>query len=114
MFKIIDQNNELVAYLHKNLILLPEEFEVAGVILGQCVFGANGGLKGKYFHKTLYSVEGEKIGEQTDQPYYHQLDNSGVLQKTWQLLQKIKNHNSPWITPKESWAPANLSEFLCQ
>jgi hypothetical protein len=53
-----------LAYVHNNIILQPDGFEVLGVILGQCVFGTKEELKGKFVHKTLYNTSGEKIGEE--------------------------------------------------
>src|SRR6478609_10698964 len=99
MYLLKDHSKRIVAYLHNHLILLPESFEVIGVIIGKAVFGINGGLKGKFLHNTIYATSGEKIGEGSIASQTPGFDHHSLVRKTWEVLTHIKDHGCPPIVP---------------
>jgi len=114
MYLLKDHSKRIVAYLHDHLIMLPESFEVIGLIIGETVFGINGGLKGTFRHKTLYSTTGEKIGEGTIAHQTPGFDHPSMVRKTWQVLTHIKDHTCPLIIPQNRWAGMSLTDVLKQ
>lgn len=96
------------------MILLADRPEVAGVILGQCVFSAKGELCGRFFHKTLYSIKGEKVALEASATRMPSFDYRSAIQKAWQILLRIHDHSCPWIVPQERWATIKLKDILLQ
>lgn len=114
MTTLLDRNGKLCGYLYNNKILSAGSFEVIGVILGDCVFGKHGDIKGKHFNKTIYSIAGEIIAcEQVsyDIPAFDPIE---VLFQGWSVVEKIKDHECPWIDPLQKWHVLSLENFLSQ
>jgi hypothetical protein len=87
---------------------------VIGLIIGETVFGVGGELKGKFHHKTLYSIRGEKLGEGTVANQTPVFDRGSLVNKTWQLLNHITDHGCPMIVSQNQWAGASLTDYLKQ
>lgn len=109
---IAGKENTEIAYLHNNCILVPGTHEVLGVILGGSVFGRNGIFKGKLLNHTIYSSNGEMLATGKESTSNEQVDFSDIRQQSWQVINSIQNHNTPWVTPKNTWAKDTLPEFL--
>ena len=114
MYILKDRSKRIVAYLHNHLIMLPGSFEVIGLIIGETVFGIKGGMKGTFHHKTIYSTNGETIGEGTIANKTPGFDHHSLVRKTWQLLTHIKDHRCPLIVPQNRWAGVSLTDVLIQ
>jgi hypothetical protein len=109
---IADKEKTPIAYLHNNTIVVPGSQEVLGVILGDCVYGKNGILKGKFINNTIYTPDGEVLATLAGITQDNTIDISSIRQKSWQVINAISNHISPWITPTSTWARQSFPEVL--
>jgi len=114
MNAFIDRDNKICAYLYNNKILLPSGSEVAGVVLGDCVFGYAGDIKGKIFNGRFYAVNGQIVAGLEQGTVLPEVDLLQVLLQGWHIVQKIKEHECPWIDPTEKWIPISVDDFLKQ
>lgn len=116
MTTLLDKIGKPAAVLYNNKILSLDNFNVIGVILGSCVFGKSGTIKGKIFNKTLYSLSGEIVAKEQEllSIRLEQFDPVQALFQGWAILEKIKDHYCPWITATEKWHPNNIEVFLEQ
>jgi len=109
---IADKEKTPVAYLYNHTLVVPGSQEVLGIIIGDCVYGKDGNLKGKFINNVIYTEEGEMLGKRNGSTNDSSIDFTAVRQKSWQILRSIFNHNSPWITPKEIWSRRSFPEVL--
>jgi hypothetical protein len=112
MNALVDGNNKLCAYLYNNKIILPSNFEVVGVVLGDCVFGYSGDVKGKIFKGIFYAVNGQIVAREEQCSHMPGFDVIEVVLRGWHIVQKIKNHECSWITPSEKWVAFSIEDFL--
>lgn len=99
--------------LYHNCLLIPQSSEVMGLVLGNCVYGKTGVLKGKIINHSLYNTGGEKIAvENLPGTFDIKFNHHKLSEGRWAILQAIKDHNSPWVEPKEKWAETDLLEYL--
>lgn len=108
---LLDKSAKAIAYINNNIIFLPEG-HVAGVILGHCVFGRSGSVVGKLFDQTLYATSGETVARLQAQPTKETGNPDLMRRQAWELIQVIKDHQCPWITPQNKWAVQSISAFL--
>lgn len=114
MTTLLDRNGKLCAYIYNNKILLADTMAVAGVMLGDCVFGLSGEVKGKIFDRILYAASGEIVANEIEIKSTPEFDAIAVLFQGWNILEKITDHECPWITPKKKWTALSIAEFLTQ
>ena len=114
MYPLYNRTGEIIAYLHYHAIIHPDSFEVLGVMLGNCVFGPQAKLLGKFFHDNVYSIKGELLArmEKTPSVLPQKLNVKKCVSESWQLMVRIKDHICPWIPEKKEWANASLAEHL--
>jgi len=112
MSPLIDQSGEAIGYLHNNIILLPENFDVTGVVLGHCVFSKSGKVAGKLFDQTFYTVDGQIVAEIGSQPAKDHFDENAIRMQAWEVIQTIRDHQCPWIQPKADWASTPVTQLL--
>jgi hypothetical protein len=109
---ITGKENNQIAFVHNHTILVPESQEVLGVIIGDCVYGKKGAFKGKYINKKIYSPEGEMLATEIGSTGNTVLDFSMVMHQSWNVINSIRNHISPWVEIKNNWATYSFPEFL--
>ena len=109
---ITGKEENQIAFVHNNTILVPESQEVLGVIIGDCVYGKKGMFKGKYINKKIYSPDGEMLATETGITGNTILDLTWVRHQSWNVINSIRNHISPWVEIKNRWATYSLPEFL--
>ena len=109
---ITGKEKDQIAYVHKNSILVPGSQEVVGVIIGDCVYGKAGVFKGKYINKKIYSPDGEMLATESGNTGNVVIDLSAIMNQSWKVITSIKNHISPWVVLKSTWAKYSLPEFL--
>ncbi len=114
MHSLYNRSGEVIAYLHQNAIIHPDSFEVLGVVLGNCVFGPQAKLLGKFFHDKVYAFSGELLAKKEQQPTSlpQRFNVSNCIKQAWQILTRIKEHVCPWVVEKEVWSNASLAEYL--
>jgi hypothetical protein len=112
MIILVDKSKKEAALLYNNIILLPGSLEVVGIVLGHCLFGHAGTLKGKLFQKIIYTSDGEIVAKEYGQTKVISFDAAKIMEEAWLLITSIKNHNCPWINPGSKWATLSLEEFL--
>lgn len=112
MTTLLDRCGKPSAYLYNNKILLATSMEVAGVTLGGCVFDISGEIKGKIFNNTLYTLSGEMVAREQELLTFPEFDPIDVLMQGWKIVEKITDHQLPWITPLEKWFSNNIKDFL--
>ncbi|MBC7849689.1 MAG: hypothetical protein H7Y31_08135 [Chitinophagaceae bacterium] len=110
---VIKGNNGSGFLLHHNCILSLVGSEVMGIVLGNCVYGKSGLLKGKLLNRALYNTKGQKLAvEKLDEQKLPAIDHARLTEENWRVLNSIQDHNSPWVEPKEEWAESTLQEFF--
>ncbi|MFT3704569.1 MAG: hypothetical protein QM802_19540 [Agriterribacter sp.] len=112
MTTLLDRYSKPCAHIYNNKVLLASTMEVIGVTLGDCVFGVSGEVKGKIFDKTLYAASGEMIATEVECKTAVEFNPLDILLQGWDILEKIKDHSCPWITPKDKWLSSNIEDFL--
>lgn len=112
MTTLLDRTGKPCAYLYNNKILLATSMEVAGVTLGDCVFGISGDIKGKIFNKTLYTLSGEVVAQEQQLRTLPNFDLIDVLMQGWTIVEKITDHRCPWINPSKEWFTPGIEDFL--
>lgn len=112
MIIIADRSRNTRAYLYHNIILVPGTLEVLGVVLGSCVFGKNGKIKGKFFHNKLYSTSGEILAMEAGPFNDTTVNVATVMEQGWEVITSIQDHTCPWVQPLERWSELGVVEFL--
>lgn len=112
MNALLDKSEKPIAYINNNIIFLAEDQLVAGVILGHCVFGRSGSVVGKLFDQTFYAINGEIITRLQSNPTKETGDADLIRKQAWELIQIIKDHQCPWITPQDKWAAKPITALL--
>lgn len=112
MNALLDKSEKAIAYINNNIIFLPGDHAVAGVVLGDCVFGRSGNVIGKLFDQTLYTTSGEIIARLQPQPVKETGNTDLIRKQAWELIQVIKDHQCPWITPQKKWAAQSIAVLL--
>lgn len=112
MTTLLDRYGKPCAYLYNNKILSAGSMEVIGVTLGNCVFGKSGEAKGKIFDRVFYSLSGEIVATEIELQSMPEFDLVEVLFQGWNILEKIKDHLCPWITPNNKWIAVDIKDFL--
>lgn len=101
-----------IAFIYNNILALPENGRVIGVLLGNCVFGLDGQVTAKYFKHTLYTLDGLILAKEDINIKPVVIDTIKLLNDGWQLITKIKDHSCPIIEPREKWTPVQISEHF--
>lgn len=114
MTTLLDRHGKLSAFFYNNKVLLASTSEVIGIILGDCVFGKSGEVKGKIFNKTLYAASGEIVAREQELQNIPAFDPLNALFEGWAIVDKITHHECPWITPKDKWHPLSIEALLKQ
>lgn len=96
-----------------NCLIVPSSSELLGLVLGNCVYGRKGVLKGKLINRHLYNIRGEKLAVETNAITCPPPSNiEQIRENMWQVLRIIKNHNPPWVELQERWSDSDIREFL--
>ncbi|MEO8171430.1 MAG: hypothetical protein ABI581_00050 [Sediminibacterium sp.] len=111
-----NHSGELIAYQYLNMILHPDNLQVLGLVLGNCVFDLKAKVLGKLFQEKVYNFSGEVLASRSNAslPLPVNMDTTHCIMDAWKILLMIKDHSCPWVTTKETWAPASLAEFIYQ
>ncbi len=114
MQALYNHGGELIAYQYQNMLIHPDNFEVLGLILGNCVYDHHSNVLGKLFQKNVYSLSGEVLACKTDTslPLPQNYNNANSILQAWKILTSIKDHACPWVTVKNVWSQASLAESL--
>lgn len=114
MHALYNHSGELIAYQYQNALVHPENMEVLGLVLGNCVFDQRAKVLGKLFQQKVYNLSGEVLASKADESLAipEDLDTNGIIQEAWKIMTQINDHNCAWVTPKTSWAPYSLAELI--
>jgi hypothetical protein len=114
MQALFNHAGELIAYQHQNMLIHPDNMQVLGLVLGNCVFSNQAKVLGKLFQQKVYGLSGEVLASKADAtlPLPLSFDITGSIRQAWQILVKIKDHSCPWVPAKESWSRFSLAEYL--
>ena len=85
MYPIHEKKQNLIAWLHNNIIISIDQETVIGVILGNCVFSRNKSLIGKLIHDKIYLSNGMIIGTVSEELLPHQFDEVKILKEAWDI-----------------------------
>lgn len=116
MTTLMDREGKLSAYLYNNMIISARLNKVIGIVLGHCVFGRTGAVKGKLINKTFYSLSGEIISWEHEWPRIttEKFDMMELQQDGWAILSNIKDHYCPWINLCQQWSSMGVDDLLLQ
>lgn len=112
MVQICNQSGKPEAYLVKNIIVSPENFDAIGVILGNCVFNRQGEYVGKARRHCIYNQEGEIIGTMLLNDQELEGISRKIVNDGWQIVEQIKSHSCSWIEEKQHWANTPFEQVL--
>ncbi len=113
MYKIINQEEETVAYIQNMMILNKKREKVIGLLIGDCFFGNDNKVIGKIIDQTAYLLNGEIIGKiEMDKDKKDPAPKKGLMLEAWDILSNIKSHTSDWITISKKWSKKSLQEVL--
>lgn len=109
---LADEREQAVVILHQNFLLDIYGDTVLGVVLGHCVFDANGVARGKYFHHTLYTMEGRILAKEDGTVEHLAIDDYGIMEAAWRIVNGISSHECPVITPLKEWSGVLVMEHF--
>lgn len=114
MQALYNHSGELIAYQYLNMILHPDNMQVLGLVLGNCVFDQKAKLLGKLFQQKVYNMSGEVLASKSEAslPLPANMDLTPCIMDAWKILLMIKDHTCSWVTTKNAWAPASLAESI--
>lgn len=109
-----NHSGELIAYQYLNMILHPDNMQVLGLVLGNCVFDQKAKVLGKLFQQKVYNMSGEVLASKSDAslPLPENMNVTGCIMDAWKILLMINDHSCPWVTTKNTWAQASLAESI--
>ncbi len=103
-----------IAFIHNNILALIDG-TVMGVLLGNCVFGKDGGVKAKFFQHTLFDLQGKVLARENPRVRPVPVDSGGLIEQAWTMISLIRNHNCPIIEPTNEWSATPMEDhFLSQ
>lgn len=109
---LTDQREQAVMLLHQNILLNRFGTEMLGVILGNCVFDADGSPRAKFFHNTLYNMDGRIMARETGTKEDLIIDAAVLMNCSWEIVYHIKDHNCPMIEPLNEWSTVPAAEHF--
>ena len=110
MVQICNKSGKPEAYLVKNIIINPVNFDAIGVVLGNCVFNRQGLYIGKTRRHCIYNQQGEIIGTMLLYEQENEAINNQVVSDGWRIVEQIKHHGCTWIKEKQQWATLSFEE----
>ena len=113
MYKILNQDNDTVAYIQNMMILNKKREKVIGLVIGDCFFGNDNKVIGKIIDQKVYLLNGDIIGtiEANKDKKDPELKKALMLE-AWEILSNIKSNTSDWITISKKWSKKSLIEVL--
>ncbi|MEO7530595.1 MAG: hypothetical protein ABIS69_04260 [Sediminibacterium sp.] len=114
MHALHNHAGEVIAYHYQNMLVHPDNMQVLGLVLGNCVFDQKAKVLGKLFQQKVYNLSGEVMARKSDTslPVPADLDPNACILEAWGILVLVKDHLCPWVTPKNTWSQASLAESL--
>jgi hypothetical protein len=114
MHALYNHAGEVIVYQYQNMLIHPENLQVLGPVLGNCVFDSNARVLGKLFDQKVYNLAGEVLASKADLslPVPPALNPTFSVLEAWQILMRIKDHICPWVTAKAKWSASSLAESL--
>jgi hypothetical protein len=113
MYKVLNQDNETVAYIQNMMILNKKREKVIGLVIGDCFFGNDDKVIGKIIDQKAYLVNGDIIGSiETNKDKKEPEPKKGLILEAWDILSNIKSHTSDWITISKKWSKKSFIEVL--
>jgi len=108
---ILDSDGHTIAYLVNKVIFSAGTGLAVGLVLGNCVYGSNGKLAGKFFDDTFRTQEGLITGKLKDgPPPFVDLElNQTIIRK---IFEHADTNPCGWIPALDQWAPVNFIEFI--
>ncbi|MFZ4103285.1 MAG: hypothetical protein ACOYKI_01015 [Sediminibacterium sp.] len=113
MYKVLNQDNETVAYIQNMMILNKKREKVIGLVIGDCFFGNDDKVIGKIIDHKVYLVNGDIIGKiEINKDKKEPEPKKGLILEAWEILSNIKSHTTDWITISKKWSKKSFIEVL--
>src|ERR1700741_3261765 len=112
MQALYNHAGELIAYQYQNMLIHPDNWQVLGLVLGNCVFNQRAKVLGKLFQQKVYDLSGEVLASKADAslPLPPAFNATNCIMQAWKILVLIKDHSCPWVNTKNTWSSASLAE----
>ena len=113
MLGLTDGIGNITSYLYNNLIIDKDQQIVKGVILGDCIYNADGNMVGKIVNDILYNTRGEIVAQKIISGQKSIAKNIADLSRqAWTIISRLKIRIAPWIELSAKWSQATLPEIL--
>jgi hypothetical protein len=113
MYKVLNQDNETVAYIQNMMILNKKREKVIGLVIGDCFFGNDNKVIGKIIDHKVYLVNGDIIGTiEINKDKKEPELKKGLILEAWEILSNVKSHTTDWITISKKWSKKSFIEVL--
>jgi hypothetical protein len=114
MQALYNHGGELIAYQYQNMLIHPDNWQVLGLVLGNCVFNQSAKVLGKFVQQNVYNLNGEVLASKAaiSLPLPNELNTKNCFAQAWKILVMIKDHSCPWVNAKSKWSPASLAEAI--
>lgn len=111
--QIKNQQEEIIAYLERNIIVHAGKGTIIGLVLDTCVYNVNGKWAGKFFDQVFRNKDGYVIGKLDKQASVPKKYNvNEILIKSWDIVEKIENYNCARVPALTVWDKNDMVYFL--
>lgn len=113
MYAIKNKKEEVIAVVQNNIVFSTENYNVLGILIGDCLYGRSFKIVGKIFNSTVYLLDGAIAGKvEVNHAFKVKVIKKEHMVDAWSILSGVKEHTTQWIIEKKTWSQKGLIECL--